>query len=204
MKIILGAILVAVALGYALGGYLDNLLTDRIRWGILAFVGLFLQVLPVPMAGVDLPLVLLFVSFAVLLAFGLRNIRVAGFALILVGLSLNLLVIAVNHGMPVPRHALVASGQQDTLRMLIQDGGAKHHLAGSGDMLLPLADAIAIGPPIRQALSVGDVLSYLGVMWFIVAAMRGRTSVASAYRGRHRRRFGTGRLVPIPSGWTTS
>jgi Family of unknown function (DUF5317) len=204
MKIILGAILVAVGLGYALGGYLDNILTARIRWGILAFLGLFLQVLPVPLAGVDLPLILLFVSFAILLAFTLRNIRVAGFALILVGLSLNLLVIAVNHGMPVPRHALVASGQQDTLQMLIQTGGAKHHLAGAGDHLLFLADVLTIGAPIRQALSVGDVLSYLGVMWLIVAAMRGRMTLAATYVGRHRRRFGNARLVPIPSGWTTS
>src|SRR5437764_5432734 len=158
MRIILGAILLAVAVGYVRGGRLEHFASGSFRWGGLAFPGLLLQVLPVPRTRYDLPLLLLYVSFAILLVFTVLNIRKAGFVLILVGLSLNLLVIGINHGMPVPEHSLVVSGQQDTLHDLVVGGGAKHHLAGAGDRLVQLADVIAIGPPDRQALSIGDVL----------------------------------------------
>jgi hypothetical protein len=180
MTIILGTIVLAVLVGYVRGGSLENLVGGPVRWAHLAFLGLLLQVLPVPRTRYDLPLLLLFVSFGVLLVFTVRNIRLPAFALILVGLSLNFLVIAVNHGMPVPEHTLVESGQRDTLRSLVLDGGAKHHLAGPGDTLLPLADVIAIPPPVHQALSVGDVLSYLGVVWLVVAGMGRRRRRAEA------------------------
>src|SRR5438105_845890 len=140
MIVILALILLSVATGYARGGHIDNLTLGGLRWGALAVVGLAMQWAPVPKAGIDLPLILLFASFALLLAFTLKNIRVRGMALVLIGLALNVTVIAVNHGMPVPRHALVASHQQDTLQYLVSHGGEKHHLAGPGDVLLPLAD----------------------------------------------------------------
>jgi len=184
MIVILALILLAVATGYARGGHIDNLTLGGLRWGALAVVGLAMQWAPVPKAGIDLPLILLYASFALLLAFTLKNIRVRGVALVLLGLALNLTVIAVNHGMPVPRHALVASHQQDTLQYLVRDGGEKHHLAGPADVLLPLADVIAVGPPVRVAYSVGDVLSYLGVFWLIAAGMR------NGLRPRDRKRRG--------------
>jgi hypothetical protein len=100
------------------------------------------------------------------------NRRLPGFALVVVGLCLNFLVIAVNQGMPVTREALEGSGQLDTLHELETDGGAKHHLAGPGDDLLILADRIALPPPISQAISVGDIVAYAGVIWFVAAGMR--------------------------------
>ena len=197
MIVILALVVLAIAVGYARGGYVDNLTFGGVRWGLLAVIGLALQWTPVPMAGIDLPLVLLYVSFGLLLAFTLKNIRVPGVALVLLGLALNLTVIAANHGMPVPRHALVASHQQDTLQYLVHHGGAKHHLAGPGDVLLPLADVIAVGPPIRYAYSVGDVLSYLGVFWLIVAGMRG--GLLSGYRSLRRGRHSASvRRLPVP------
>jgi hypothetical protein len=103
--------------------------------------------------------------------FAAVNIRLAGFPLIAIGICCNFLVIAVNHGMPVTRQALVASGQAYTLQMLVHDGGAKHHLADDSDRLLVLGDVIAIGP-LQQAVSVGDLFTYGGVVWLIVAGMR--------------------------------
>jgi hypothetical protein len=41
-------------------------------------------------------------------------------------------------------------------------------------VLLPLADVIGIGPPIRQAISVGDVFVHAGAFWFVVRGMRRR------------------------------
>ncbi|HEX7463447.1 MAG TPA: DUF5317 family protein [Actinomycetota bacterium] len=179
MRIVLATLVIAVLAGYLFGGRLSKLATLRIRWPATAIVALALQGIPV--AGRTWPLVLLFVSLGLLLVFVIANLRMraAGFPLVAIGILLNFTVIAVNQGMPVTREALVASHQTDTLESLIHDGGAKHHLAASGDRLLFLADVIPIAP-LRQAVSVGDVFTYLGVIWLVVAAMLGRATPATS------------------------
>jgi len=174
MTVIFATLILAGLLGFLLGGRLVNLARLRIRWAPIAVVGLGLQLAPVP--GRTWPLVFLYVSFALLAVFAIANIRarVPGASLILIGIWLNFTVIAVNQGMPVSREALVRSDQLETLELLVEGGGAKHHLAGRGDQLLFLGDVIAIGPPVRQAVSVGDAFTYTGVAWLIVAGMRGR------------------------------
>lgn len=173
MKVILATILLAFVLGLVLGGRPSALASLKVRWTPAALVGLALQLAPVP--GDTWPLVLLFVSFVLLTAFAVVNLRgrVPGFALILVGVLMNFTVIAVNEGMPVSRGALVASHQQETLPILLERPGAKHHLAGPDDRLMVLADVIAVAP-LDQVVSLGDVLAYGGVVWLVVAGMRRR------------------------------
>jgi Family of unknown function (DUF5317) len=171
MKLAVVALVIGVLAGLVAGGSFSNLAVVRVRLGILAVIGLGLQVLPVP--GHVLPLALLYTSFALLVAFAVLNRRVAGIPLIIVGIALNLAVIGVNGGIPVSRSALIASGQRDTLTLLINDGGAKHHLATSDDVLLPLADVIPIRG-VDQVVSVGDLATYAGIIWFMVASMRRR------------------------------
>src|SRR5206468_4995 len=125
--------------------------------------------------------------------FAALNIRLAGVPLILAGLALNLLVIASNGGMPVSREALESSGQGDVLQELIDEGAAKHHLLTDDDVLTALADVIPVGGPIKQVVSLGDVFVYAGVVWLIVAVMRGRIPQTSragsgSRRGAHRKR----------------
>ena len=170
MKLILATMLVSVALGYAAGGRLTNLTSARIRWAPLAAVGLILQLIVLPRPW---PLALLYLSFLVLLGFSFVNRRVPGFRVILAGVVLNALVIGLNMGMPVTRGALVESGQQGTLSELVGSAGTKHHLAGPGDRLLFLGDVIALPPPVRQIVSAGDLFTYGGVGWLIVAGMLG-------------------------------
>jgi hypothetical protein len=175
MKLLFGTLALTILAGYVLGGRLTNLGTLRIRWAPLAIVGLVMQVINPP--G-DWPLAMLIGSFLLLSTFVIANIRVAGFALILIGVSLNFLVIGVNAGMPVSQQALVASGQGDTVGELTDgaDSYVKHHLASDDDRLLFLGDVIALRAPIAQAISVGDVLTYGGVAIVIVAAMRRRSA----------------------------
>jgi uncharacterized protein DUF5317 len=139
-------------------------------------VGLLLQVqLPAlwhPGRGVSISL--LIVSYVLLLVFAALNLRLAGFALILVGLAMNLTVVSANRGMPVTKSALIASGQGSFLTKLVHGEGAKHHLAGPDDVLLPLADVLAVPRPIAQVVSAGDLVVYSGVVWLVVATMRGR------------------------------
>ena len=174
MRFLIGILVLAVVIGYAIGGRLRNVEGLRLRWWGLAPLGLALQLVPVSSHGIAVGL--LITSYPVLMLFALANIRLAGVALIFVGLALNLTVIAANQGMPVTKHALVASGQGSLLGDLEKNGGAKHFLARPGNtVLLPLGDVIPIGNPIDQVVSVGDCVVYGGVVWLIAAAMRGRS-----------------------------
>ncbi len=172
MRLILAAIVVAIVIGYILRGSLRNFSGARIRWPLLALAGLALQLWPVSATSSALGFGLLMASFGLLFAFGLLNIRNPGFSLIVVGLCMNALVIGVNHGMPVQREALIRSGQGSTLKLLAQEGGAKHHLAGPDDHLMFLGDVIPVPMPIGQVVSLGDVATYAGVMWFVIASMQ--------------------------------
>jgi Family of unknown function (DUF5317) len=179
MKLVIPSFLLAIAIGYVRGGRLATLGLLRLRWQGLAIAGLALQILLWP--GGSWPLVYLYVSFVILAVFAIANIRTTGVPLILIGIALNFGVIALNQGMPVSRAAVVNSGQAPSLGDLVDDGGAKHHLAGPGDHLRFLGDVIAIRP-LEQAISLGDVFTYGGVMVLIATGMgrRDRRSAADA------------------------
>ena len=185
MRLVLFFLVAAFVIGFASGGRPAGLSHLHIRWAPLAVVGFGLQFFTPSAHG--WPYALLVVSFVLLAVFAVVNIKITGFALILVGLMMNFVVITTNHGMPVTTNALVASGQQDLLTYLIEQGGAKHHLAGPKDHLTILADVIPLAPPITQAVSLGDIAAYSGVGMVIVAAMR------TERRRRRRSRVRAGR-----------
>ena len=186
MLIILGAIALGVVIGLLLGGSLTKLADVQFRWWPLAIGGLVLQLIPVPsMRGqIDhwLALGLLIASYVALLAFVAANIRLPGFTVVGVGFALNLLVISLNGGMPVNTHALRQAsgpGYSAAVTRLVQNGGAKHHLARSNDMLDQLSDVLPVGRPVRNVFSVGDVVAMAGIAWVLAGATRGPS-------GRHR------------------
>lgn len=178
MKLVLPILMLAALVGRLYGGSFSNLGRLRIAWTPLALIGLALQFYG---GQGQWPLTLLMVSFVLLLVFSSVNLRVPGFPLVVLGVILNFLVIAVNHGMPVAENAIVASGQQETLTALASDAGVKHHLAGADDELMFLGDVIAIPPPIGQIVSLGDIFTYLGVAWVVVAGMRRRPVVDAPF-----------------------
>ena len=171
MRLVLIAIPLAIGLGYLLGGRLRNLGGIRLRHGWAGIAGVGFQFLPVEGAA---GYAALLASFALLVFVAWANRRLPGFVLVLVGLCLNFVVIAVNQGMPVTREAIVASGQAETLDDFDGTAGTKHHLATPEDDLLFLADRIGVPPPVAQAISVGDIVAYVGAAWFVVAGMRRR------------------------------
>jgi Family of unknown function (DUF5317) len=197
MKLLLGAVLIAIYLGYLFGGRLDRIESLRPRWWGLVVAGLGVQFIPLPEGAVGTDLLVrtgvLTLSYALLVTFALLNIRMAGMVLVLLGLACNFAVIAVNGGMPVSAEALRDSGQEEVLELLQTEGSDKHHLLTDEDDLTFLADVIAVRQPIGQAISVGDLFIYGGLVWLVVAAMRApfRRSESSAERkpprGRHRR-----------------
>lgn len=194
MILFAAVIVLGFVLGLALGGRFSGFEDVRVRWWGLAVLGLAVQFVPLPEGPVGTDLVVrttvLALSYALLLTFAIRNVRLPGVAVILVGLTMNATVIVANGGMPVSAQALRDSGQEDVLAQLAEARADKHHLETSDDVLRPLGDVIAIPAPVGQTISVGDVLIYLGLIWFIVSAMRGRIQPASSgairYRGKHR------------------
>jgi hypothetical protein len=95
--------------------------------------------------------------------------------LIASGFALNLVVIAVNGGMPVRDSALARAygdGYAEQRRELVEGGQTKHHLERPDDMLVGLADVIPVGFPIRQVLSVGDIVWLVGTVWVVTGLMR--------------------------------
>jgi hypothetical protein len=168
MPLVAGTLIAAALVGLLTGGRWSRLAELKIAWIPLAICGLAMQWFS-PSRGV-LPMVLLLVSFAALIAFAVRNLALPGFRLVLLGILLNFLVIAVNGGMPVSRAALAASGQMDTLEALVHGGGAKHHLATDEDLLVPLGDVIPVAP-IHNVVSAGDILTYAGAAWLVIATL---------------------------------
>jgi hypothetical protein len=196
MRLFLPVIAIAIAIGYLLGGRLKRLEWLRLRrWGLVV-AGLGVQFLPLPEGGTGTDLLVrtgvLALSYGLLLAFALANIRQTGMSLILLGLACNATVIVANGGMPVSEEALRDSGQVDVIQLLREEGAAKHHRLDDDDVLTPLADVIPVPAPIRQVVSIGDVFVYAGLIWLIASAMRApipswSPTAPPPARGKHRR-----------------
>ena len=198
MRLVVLTIPVAILVGYLTGGRLGNLANVRFRWPMSGLAGIALQFAPVAGTGGTL---LLVGSFLFLFVAAGVNRRLPGFALILVGLWLNFVVITINEGMPVTRTALAASGQANTLAELRSGADTKHHLASSEDALVFLGDAIPIPPPVRQAVSLGDLFAYSGAMWFVIRGMRApaprrEEAAGAAHPETDDRRTAPGELSP--------
>jgi hypothetical protein len=178
--------------GYLAGGSLRNFDRVQVHWWAAAIGGLVLQVLPLRRwVADDVAVAALVGSYVLLIAFVWVNRRLPAAPLLLVGLVLNMAVITLNGGMPVSESAIAISGGSDgTLPAAIDDG--KHHVMTSSDVLTPLADIIALPPPVATVLSIGDLCLYAGIVAFTVIVMRGRFAEnrrppawIQMYRGKH-------------------
>ncbi|MGZ8567007.1 MAG: MFS transporter [Actinomycetota bacterium] len=171
LRLLFISLAAAIVLGLLAGGRFSGLADTRFRWGWVGMVGVVLQFLPISGALGNVALTASFICLFVVCGV---NRRLPGFVLILVGLWTNFVVITVNQGMPITPEAITASGQEDTLAELRELDSPKHHLQGPDDELMFLGDTIGIGPPIEQAVSIGDLAALVGVAWFVIGAMRRR------------------------------
>ena len=86
MKLIVGTLIIAIAVGYLAGGRLSNLANLQIRWAPLALIGFVMQLINPPGHW---PLAMLIGSFVLLSIFAFVNRHVVGFWLILVGVAIS-------------------------------------------------------------------------------------------------------------------
>jgi len=208
MFLVPGLVVVAVLLGYVLGGRLRRFENLRInRWGLAitgavltAIVNLFpaLSIGPIPDTIVG-P-VLLALSYFLLAVFLLSNRWIPAGYVMIAGLLLNLVVVVANGGMPVRAEAITTAGGNPAV---LQDATVgKHHLMSGDDVLWHLGDVIGVPEPIGVVLSPGDVLLYGGMVYSIVQIMRGRRRENPrplalwfpGYRGKHAPEY---RRMPI-------
>ncbi len=169
--------IIAVLVGLALGGSLDNLSRQRLRWWPVALLAL----------GVQIPLYSPpFNSWPGVIALGapLGVITTAMIALLLVrnatgavraacllaaaGVALNLVVIVINGGW-MPRLQPVA-GRVGDLNQRVSNTAP----VGSDTRLAWLGDSIPEPPwlPLSNVLSPGDILLASGAAWWVFAATR--------------------------------
>jgi hypothetical protein len=189
MTIVLPIIIVAILIGLIAGGSLKRFENLQIHWWAVAPVGLALQVIPIKDS--NLAVASLIASYALLLAFVWVNRRLVAAPLLLIGLVLNLAVVAANGGMPVSGSAIRSVDAQAIAPAA--DAVGKHHLESSADVLVPLGDNIPVPQPVGAILSIGDLFLYLGIMVFVISVMLGRpgsnrrppSRFVRMYRGKH-------------------
>ncbi|MEK6191349.1 MAG: MFS transporter [Chloroflexota bacterium] len=178
---LLSSILLGLVIGALAGGQLPRLADLRLRWVWLLGAALAVRLLSGLLVTTDvgaefagawgLPL-----TYGLIVVWLYRNWSVPGLQVAAIGVSLNILAVLLNAGkMPVWEGALLASGL--TLADLVGDpfhvvlGGAMTaaQFVAAGGLF---GDVVPIPIPIlRDVVSVGDVLLWLGIVWAIVAAM---------------------------------
>jgi hypothetical protein len=146
MRFTLVALALGVALGLVQGGRLANVGRRSFRWLPVLVAGALLQAVDRPVA--------LALSYLLLLAFALGNLRVPALGVLAVGLGLNAAVVIANGAMPVHQ----AGASQDAS----QPTAGKHRAERPGDSLTPLDDRIDL-PPLGEVLSLGDVVLAVGL-----------------------------------------
>lgn len=155
------AVVAGILLGLVSGGRLDHARTRPFRGVsvLAAAVALQLAVQVLDLDGTA-GLVLLLASYAGLLGVVAANRRLVGMPVVAVGLLCNVVVIAVNGGMPVRAEAIVAV--YDEVDVATLQFSAKRHLETDDDRLTFLGDIVPV-PPLRQVLSFGDLILALGM-----------------------------------------
>jgi hypothetical protein len=170
MRFTLMAVAAGILIGALTGGRVRHLGDRTFRLLPLLVAGVALQALGVRIES-DAGLVVVLISYLLLLAFALANASLVGMWLVALGVTLNLLVIGVNAGMPVRPSALVTAGIARPDEVDVLDLGAKRHLERPSDRLTFLADVFPV-PPFAEVLSFGDIALDVGMANVIVHLMR--------------------------------
>jgi hypothetical protein len=173
MGLVLVTLVLAVLVGWALGGRLSHL--EQLPYRSLPLLGgalvamlggtlLALAGLPArPTQGLGLA-----VAAGLTLTFCLRSRAVAGLGLVSAGLLLNALVIVANGGMPVSAAASLRAGLDPAAAV----ADPRHQPEDAATTLRPLGDVIPVPLPARpEVISVGDLLGAAGLAQLIVSAM---------------------------------
>lgn len=163
-------LVLALVVGWALGGSLDALGRLPLRGLALVALALAAQVAGAVLGGAAY-LVGLVAGAVLALAFLVRNRGARGTGLVGLGLAANALVVGLNGAMPVSVGASDRAGVT-TLAIAVGDD-PRHALLGPGTRLALLGDVVPVPlPRAPQVVSPGDVLVAAGLGQLVVLGMR--------------------------------
>jgi hypothetical protein len=181
--IFLAAALVGVLAGLLCGGRLSNLPSLHLRWLWLIPSALVVQLLIFPFVS-ERPILpfatvsLHVLSYVLLVAFLILNLRVRPLLAVGAGALFNLAAIALNAGhMPASATALARAGYTEAAERLLSEGSYGNVLLMSDSSRLNILGDWLYLPswvPFSTAFSLGDVIIMLGIAWLIVRGMRAR------------------------------
>jgi len=167
----------SLVIALATGGRLSGLARISFRLGWLTFVALGIQIGAVYVREPAwFASTLLVISYLLLVAVILANLRLPGLAALGLGLLSNMAAIIANGGyMPVTPEAVARAGLQELVT--VTDAGVR--VFGSKDIVLSVADTrlwilsdiLVLKHPIATVLSIGDLLLAVGAFWFVYAAL---------------------------------
>lgn len=166
MIFFVATIALAIIVVVATKGSVERLgrLRFRVLW--LLFLGLavqiVLEVVDFPQDRIeDLGFAILLLSYVAILGFCFANRSVRGMTLIAIGVALNVLVIALNQGMPTKDDVRERDGRE--VRVPIEQT-VKHRPEENDDLLGFLGDVITVPDFPNQQFSIGDIVMGLGIV----------------------------------------
>ncbi len=158
---ILAAVLIGLVAGRIRRGRMSSLVLTRINVRIL-FVIAFVCGLAVDLVDVPRPGVWAVVGLAAGLAFAVRNIHLVGMVVIAVGVTANLLPVAINGATPVRADALVEAGMVDAADLDRVNLQGARMIADDDTPLDWMGDTIPVAAA-SQVVSFGDLVILIGL-----------------------------------------
>lgn len=182
MVFVVGTIVLSVLVVVLTRGSFERLGQIKLRavWLLLvALAGqLALELVDLPEDRFDdLGFGLLLATYVLILAFCIVNRRISGMIVVTIGVALNVLVIALNQGMPTKDDVVERNGRE--VRVPIERT-VKHRPEEDDDVLSFLGDVLTVPGLPNQQFSIGDVVIGVGV-----AAVCFEASRRPRRRGQH-------------------
>jgi Family of unknown function (DUF5317) len=172
--LVLLTIITSVVVGLVRGGVASRLVQANLRLPVLLVIGAALQLGAVlattfgVLEGIA-PWMLLLGTVA-LLGFAVANHRQPGMLMFGVGVFCNLLVVALNGGMPVTEATLEKAGIEPAGGIDAARPDALHIWADARTRLLLLGDLFAVRP-LRTVVSLGDIAQLAGLFLLVQGVM---------------------------------
>lgn len=174
-------VVLAVLVGYLSGGRLNGLLRLRLRWLMLLYLAVAVQIVEFYVPAVHdaalhgLGRLFTAVIFGLVIAWLLINFRSAtrgprvAYGLVAAGLALNGVCILVNGRMRFWLLAARAAGLP--ARLLNENSHVKNGVAGAHTKLVFLGDIVP-APGLAKIFSIGDLAIAAGIVVLVVTGMR--------------------------------
>jgi uncharacterized protein DUF5317 len=159
---LVSGIVAGVLVGLATGGNWRRLALFELRWLPLLAIGLGIRA-SAPLAGAY-GVALSVLGLGIVAAVAVVNRHIPGTWLVALGATLNLIVIALNQGMPVDAALAIEAGKPPP-----NDG---LHVAIDSQTRLTLLSDVILLPILNDLYSVGDFLLAVGGFWMTFRVVR--------------------------------